>query len=173
MYKYRVETCKKDCTSQHTNKPTEIGRRQYDYDEPGYKRCIHECNTTIIPLNHYDVKTATKNGWYIFSKLNLYQSVEYYLAHTIMTYHNPYALHDQVPTSYVITTEMDKKLDELPDLQKTYKTGPWYKKKLWKLMYNEGTRIFEWTNQKDKEIPQPFLIASPLKIGDNIATEVK
>jgi hypothetical protein len=96
-----------------------------------------------------------------------------------MTEGNPHALNYVDSLKYPITTEMDiklmdNKLDELPDLQKTYKTGRWYQRtKLWKLMYNEGERLFEWTNQKDKEMTQPFLIESPLKIGDNIATEVK
>jgi hypothetical protein len=184
MYNYLIKNCKKDCDSQHTNKPTENGmRHESDYDKQGYEICILGCDTTFKPLKHYDVEHATANGWYIFSTLHSEGSVYYYLAHKIMTKDNLNALNHASglpPTLYRITTKMDinlmdKKLDKLPDLQKTYETGRWYQRKqIWKLIYNEVARLFEWTNQTDdKEIPQPFLIASPLKIGDKIATEVK
>ncbi len=122
--------------------------------------------------------------------------VEYYLAHKIM--HPDETIKrtsDLITPSYLITytnesdkkaNEFDKKLDELPDLKKTYETyetyetGSWFnrlfKKKLintWKLIYNDETRLFEWQNQTDKKMTRDFLIESPLKIGDNIATESK
>jgi hypothetical protein len=175
MYNYMVGLCKKTCQDDYN-----LRKLQGNYSYHGITleqfltSCLETCDNIYVPLEHYDEKT-TVNGWYILSRRHSDVNVHYYLAHKIMTEGNPHALNYVDSLKYPIPTEMDiklmdKKLDELPDLQKTYKTGPWYKKKLWKLMYNEGERLFEWTNQKDKEMTQPFLIASPLKIGDNIAT---
>ena len=168
-----IKRCIDDCYSDHTNKSTESGMRSasgYATNNQGLTKCIEECNDRNKPLKHYNVKTATKNGWYIFSKINSHQMAEYYLAHKSMTTDETDVINTE---SYLITNanEFDKKLDELPDLKKTYKTGSWYtKKKTWKLIYNNETGLFEWQNQTDKTT-HPFLIESPLKIGDKIATE--
>lgn len=180
MYNYMVGSCKKNCQDDY-----DLRKLQGNYSYHGITleqfltSCLETCDNIYVPLEHYDEETAV-NGWYIFSRRHSDMYVHYYLAHIIMTKDNPHALNYVDSLKYRITTEMginlmDKKLDELPDLQKTYETGGrWYqRKKLWKLMYNEGERLFKWTNQKDKEMTQPFLIESPLKIGDNIATEVK
>ena len=170
MYEYNIGMCKKRCLHDNIYIIDPMKDPEGVIEQVNYKRCIQNCETTIKPLKHYDEKTAV-NGWYIFSRRHSDVYVYYYLAHTIMTKNNPNALNFVDSLKYPITAEFDEKLDELPDLQKTYKTGRWYQRKQsWKLMYNEGERLFEWTNQKDKEMTQPFLIASPLKIGDEIAT---
>jgi hypothetical protein len=180
MYNYMVGSCKKICEDDYN-----LRKLQGNYSYHGITleqfltSCLETCDNIYVPLEHYDEET-TVNGWYILSKRQSdHVNVHYYLAHKIMTEGNPHALNSLNPTNYYITTKdiklMDKKLDELPDLQKTYKTGRWYqmKNKLWKLTYDKPNRLFKWTNQEDKEMTQPFLIESPLKIGDNIATEVK
>jgi hypothetical protein len=201
MYEFMIKSCRKDCDSQHTNKPTNTSIRSLsgpgpNTDDRGHADCIQKCYENNKPLKHYSSETATETGWYIFSNLNSHHMVEYYLAHKIM--HPDETIKrtsDLITPSYLITytnesdkkaNEFDKKLDELPDLKKTYETyetyetGSWFnrlfKKKLintWKLIYNDETRLFEWQNQTDKKMTRDFLIESPLKIGDNIATESK
>jgi len=180
MYNYLIEFCKKNCQNEYNVSFLQQPSRHGETPEQRRISCLTTCDHMYVLLKHYDDKTAV-NGWYIFSTRHSEESVYYYLAHIIMTKDNPNALTHAaglLPTLYRITPEMDinlmdEKLDKLPDLKKTYKTGRWYNKKSWKLIYNEATRLFEWTNQTDdKEIPQPFHIASPLKIGYEIATEV-
>jgi len=63
-------------------------------------------------------------------------------------------------------------LEELPDPTKTYYTtgGLFSKNNEWKLIYNTANSSLEWENQNDKTIIKPFVIASPLNIGKQIAT---
>ena len=184
MYEFMIKRCKEDCDSLHTNKSTEYGmRRESEYDYQGHANCITKCDDKYKPLQHYDVKTATKNGWYIYSNLNSHNIVDYYLAHEFMHPNKTIKRESDLITPYFITNtnetdkkanKFDEKLDELPDLDKTYETGRWwFTKKTWKLIYNDKTQLFEWQNQTDKKMTREFLIESPLKIGDNIATESK
>ena len=180
MYEFMIKRCKEDCLlrdqirSRNINNPPEEEEKEVNYET-----CIKNCETDFIPLQHYDVKTATQNGWYIYSKYNSHGKAEYYLAHKKMPDHN---LVIQSPSYFITYTnesdkkanEFDKKLDELPDLDKTYETGRWwFTKKTWKLRYNVETLLFEWQNQTDKKMTRKFLIESPLRIGDKIATESK
>ena len=181
MYEFMIKRCKEDCLLREKIRENNINNPPEEEKEV----CIKNCETDFIPLQHYDVKTATKNGWYIYSKYNSHGKAEYYLAHKKMPDHN---LVIQSPSYFITYTnesdkkanEFDKKLDELPDLDKTYETGSLFnrlfKKKLintWKLRYNVETLLFEWQNQTDKKMTRQFLIESPLKIGDKIATESK
>ncbi len=59
-------------------------------------------------------------------------------------------------------------LEELPDPAKIYTTGTIFTKKQWKLTYVPDTKRLQWVNQKDNTT-QPFIIQTPLKIGDTIA----
>ena len=189
MYKFMIKRCKEDCLlreqirSRNINNPPEEAEEEKKEEkeeekEVNYETCINECETKFIPLKHHSRETATQNGWYIYSKYNCYGNVEYYLAHETMPDHN---LPIQSPSYFITYTnetdkkanEFDKKLDELPDLDKIYKTGMLFTKKTWKLIYNVETRLFEWQNQTDKKMTQEFLITKPLKIGDKIATESK
>ena len=62
-------------------------------------------------------------------------------------------------------------LEELPDPTKTYTTsGLFSKNKEWRLKYNDVAHSLEWENQKDKTII-PFVIQSPLNIGDQMAKQ--
>lgn len=191
MYEFMIKSCKEHCLLLEQIRSRNINNPPEEEKEVNYETCIKNCETDFIPLQHYSRENATKNGWYIYSKYNSHGKAEYYLAHKKMPDHN---LVIQSPSYFITYTnesdkkanEFDKKLDELPDLKKTYETyetyetGSWFnrlfKKKLintWKLIYNDETRLFEWQNQTDKKMTRDFLIESPLKIGDNIATESK
>ena len=61
-------------------------------------------------------------------------------------------------------------LEELPDPTKIYKTSSVFNKTQWKLTYDSTQQILKWTNQTD-QTTQPFVIQSPLQIGDKTATE--
>jgi hypothetical protein len=59
-------------------------------------------------------------------------------------------------------------LEELPDPAKIYTTVTIFTKKQWKLTYVPDTKLLQWVNQNDNTT-QPFIIQTPLKIGDTIA----
>jgi hypothetical protein len=122
-------------------------KRQYPYNEELYINDTH----------------TTDNGWYLYSygthvwddtigvkHKTFSHDREHYLSHTY--------------TSYV---------EELPDPTKIYTTSSFLSrnKKNWRLKYNHKDHSLEWENQEDKTI-KPFVIQSPLNIGDQMAKQI-
>ena len=162
---YYNTKCKEYCISEHTHL-TPGARPEPGFNQNGYNDCINWCDTNHSPLlKHEDVENATLNGWYI----------------TIETqsggHHPSYKIKNKSP-GIEISRDIVKSfqdylpvLEKLPDPKKTYITKGIFgsNKKEWKLIYNAETQLLEWANQKDKT-KQPFVIQSPLQIGDKTAT---
>ena len=111
------------------------------------------------------MRNPTPSGWYITSNGPFqgygpsYEIKNKSLAIEISS-DNDYSLYQQY---------LDM-LEELPDPTKIYTTGSMSNKTQWKLTYDSTQQLLKWENQKDKT-KQPFVIASPLNIGDQMATE--
>ena len=131
------------------------------------KQCKRKCDIDTDnpdPLTRYTQKTPTPSGWYITV-----------IDQAIGQWGTIYGIKN-ISIGFEITNEnklyenyLDM-LEELPDPTKTYTTGRWPSKKKWKLKYNTDNSSLEWENQQD-HTTKPFVINSPLNIGDQMAKQ--
>ena len=138
--------------------------------ESGLQECRRKCdrdNPDPDPISIYNERNPTQSGWYItitgqWGQGPSYEIKNKSLAIEISRRAKDYSLYEQY---------LDM-LEELPDPTKIYTTTGIFgsNKKEWKLIYNAETQLLEWENQKDKT-KQPFVIQSPLQIGDKTATK--
>ena len=161
---YYNTKCKEDCREGNTHGPTGL-RSQGAFDQNGYNNCIKRCDTIYPPLKHEDVENATLNGWYITIEANSGSNDPSY---KIKNKSHGIEISRDIVKSFQDYLHV---LEELPDPKKTYITTGIFgsNKKEWKLIYNAETQLLEWENQKD-QTTQPFVIQSPLQIGDKTAT---
>ena len=134
-----------------------------------YASKLRECNIKCDrdnpdPLTKYTVENPTPSGWYITYRAPFqgygptYEIKNKSIGIEIITNHNP-----------LYQTYLDM-LEELPDPTRIYITSGLINKKEWKLTYDSKEGLLQWENQADKSNKQPFIIESPLKIGDKNAT---
>jgi len=137
--------------------------------ESRLQECRRKCdrdNPDPDPISIYNERNPTPSGWYITITVDWGQDLIYViknksLAIEISSRAKDYSLYKQY---------LDM-LEELPDPTKIYTTGSMFNKTQWKLTYDSTQQLLKWENQKDKTKQQPFVIASPLNIGDQMATE--
>ena len=130
------------------------------------KECEQKCYTdNPDPLKKYTQEHPTPSGWYIDSR---------------SAGGHGHGIDNQIKNKSldIIISAWDKNhkpyldmLEELPDPTKTYTTGGWGFTKKWKLKYNAVSNSLEWENQENQTI-KLFVIASPLNIGDSMATQI-
>lgn len=141
--------------------------------ESNLQGCRRKCDTDNPDpiLKHYSKEKATPSGWYI-EKSFTGQGIGYNyeikndsLGITISSYSSGQQYTDYLDMLY-----------ELPDPTKTYTTpgGLFKPAREWKLTYDTKKRQLEWVNQTDQTkepTKEPFVIQSPLTIGDKEAKE--
>ena len=134
--------------------------------ESRLKECTRKCDTdNPDPITRYEMRNPTPSGWYItingpFRDYGPSYEIKNKSLAIEISSNKDYSLYEQY---------LDM-LEELPDPTKIYTTGSMSNKTQWKLTYDSTQQLLKWENQKDKT-KQPFVIASPLNIGDQMATE--
>jgi hypothetical protein len=181
---YRMKTNRRSKRVKKTRRNRRSRRTQGGGGKFGQIRKTHESNLqgcrlkcdTDNPdpiLNHYSKQKATPSGWYIENPWTgqgigyNYEIKNDSLGITISSY----------PSGEQYTDYLDM-LYELPDPTKIYTTGSMFKNDIWKLTYDTEKRQLKWVEldsktQQPKQQPkqQPFVIKSPLTIGDKEAKE--
>ena len=161
----RVKTTRRNRRSRRTQRGGGKFGDSIKLRESRLKECRRKCDTdNPDPITRYTVDRPTQSGWYI-------------------TYEPPYPgygptyeiKNKSIGIDIVIITNHEQPfyenyldmLEELPDPTKIYTTGSFVTKK-WKLTYDPVSKRLQWVNQTDNTT-QPFIIQTPLKIGDTIA----
>ena len=133
--------------------------------ESRLQECTRKCDTdNPDPITRYEMRNPTPSGWYITITVELGQGPIYVIKNKSLAIEI-----SRLTKDYSLYKQYLDMLEELPDPTKIYTTGRMFNKTQWKLIYNAETQLLEWENQKDKT-KQPFVIHSPLQIGDKTAT---
>ena len=160
----RVKTTRRNRRSRRTQRGGGKFGDSIKLYESKLRECKQKCDTdNTDPITRYTVDRPTQSGWYI-------------------TYEPPYPGYS--PTYEIKNTSIGvginsynksyqdylDMLEELPDPRKEYTTSIFLTKNKWKLTYDSPSERLQWVNQTDNTT-QPFIIQTPLKIGDKTATQ--
>lgn len=135
--------------------------------ESRLKVCKQKCHTdNPDPKLKYNEISPTPSGWYVTIRGPFHgYGPSYYIKNNLL------AINISSEADYTLYTKYLDMLEELPDPTKIYTTDRESKDKdQWKLTYDSTQQLLQWENQKD-HTKQPFVIDSPLNIGDKTVTE--
>ncbi len=127
------------------------------------QECKRKCDTdNPDPITKYNERNPTPSGWYITIN-GPFQG--YGPSYEIKN--KSLAIKISSDNDYPLYQHYLDMLEELPDPTKIYTTGS-VSKNHWKLTYDSTQQLLKWENQPD-QTKKPFVIASPLNIGDQTA----
>lgn len=130
---------------------------------------LQECTRKCVidnpdPITKYNERNPTPSGWYITFNETWGHGPSYEIKNKSL------AIKISSDNDYPLYKHYLDMLEELPDPTKIYTTGSVFNKNHWKLTYDSTQQLLKWENQTD-QTKQPFVIQSPLQIGDKTATE--